>query len=206
MEITITEGLATLKNLNNRIQKETREASFVTSSVGGKIQAKFKTREDFEQRAKSTFQSLRDLIDRRNKIKASIVASNAATNVTIAGKSYKVAEAIERKSSVALEQQIVATMLQQFNVAQRSADEANTQAQARLDRLLEQTFGKDAKTDPKDIEAMTKGFMATNEGKLVDPIGIIEITEKMNQDIQDFLSNVDVALSISNSTTKIVVE
>jgi hypothetical protein len=201
MQITITEGLCKLKTLNNRIQKETNSAIFITTSVGGKLDPQFKSADDFSVKAKAAVQSLKDLIEQRNKIKAAIVSSNATTDVVIAGKTYKVAEAIERKSSVQFEKALLSTMIQQFNLAQRKVEQTNRQAQERLDKLLEQTFGKDAKVDPDNIKTMSDGFMSKNEAKFVDPLNIMEHIEKLNNDIEEFLSNVDVALSVSNSTT-----
>jgi hypothetical protein len=201
MQITITEGLCKLKTLNNRIQKETNSAIFITTSVGGKLDPQFKSADDFSVKAKAAVQSLKDLIEQRNKIKAAIVSSNATTDVVIAGKTYKVAEAIERKSSVQFEKALLSTMIQQFNLAQRKVEQTNRQAQERLDKLLEQTFGKDAKVDPDNIKTMSDGFMSKNEAKFVDPLNIMEHIENLNNDIEEFLSNVDVALSVSNSTT-----
>ena len=201
--ITVTEALCKLKTINSRINKEINTSTFITVSVGGKLEPQFKTREEFEAKTKANAQSLKDLIELRNKMKAAIVASNATTKVSIAGKEYSVAEAIERKSSVQYEKTLLSQMQLQFAASQRKVEQTNKSAQERLDKLLEQTFGKDAKVNPDDIKTMSDSFMSKNEAKFVDPLNLLEFTEKLSNDIEEFLSNVDVALSISNSTTKI---
>lgn len=204
-QITITEALATLKNINARITKETNNTVFIASHITGKIPSGYATLEDFTSKAKSSLQSVKDLITRRNAIKSAVVASNAATSVTIGGKTYTVASAIERKTSVELEKALLQRMVTQFAACTQTVDRANKQAQDRLDVLIQNTFGKDAKVSPDDVSALTKSFMQNNETVVADPIGLREACEVMNKEIDDFLTEVDVKLSISNSTTLIEV-
>jgi hypothetical protein len=148
---------------------------------------------------------VKDLIVRRNAIKSAVVASNAATLVTISGKNYTVASAIERKTSVELEKALLTRMVTQFAACTQTVDRANKQAQDRLDVLIQNTFGKDAKVSPDDVSALTKSFMQNNETVTADPIGLREACEVLNTEIENFLTEVDVKLSISNSTTLIEV-
>ena len=48
-----------------------------------------------------------DLISRRNKIKSAIIMSNAKTVVEVAGKQMTVAEAIDKKSSIEYEKELL---------------------------------------------------------------------------------------------------
>ncbi|HYK73264.1 MAG TPA: hypothetical protein VEV44_09105, partial [Pseudoneobacillus sp.] len=100
MEITIAKGLVELKLLNNRINRVINDSVFAGFTVGKKVMTGFNDIEELEQRAKSDYQSVQDLIKRRNEIKSAIVVSNATTEVQIADKTLTVAEAIERKSSI----------------------------------------------------------------------------------------------------------
>ena len=56
--------------------------------------------EEFKKRTTSDFQSLNDLIKRRNQVKNAIVSSNAVTKVTVGGQTMTVAEAIEYKTII----------------------------------------------------------------------------------------------------------
>jgi hypothetical protein len=204
-KITITEGLVSLKTLNNRIENEITSTTFAVSSQKGKQISGFKSVDDFVARAKSQYQSIVDLINRRNAIKSKIVESNALTKVVIAGTEYTVAGAIERKASVKYELQLINTLQQQFNRATAIADRANTDAQTRLDNLINTTFGKDSKVDATLIKSMSDSFWGENECLVRDPLSITNVVSTMSKDVENFLSNVDVVLSISNATTFIEV-
>jgi hypothetical protein len=200
MQITITEGLVNLKTISARIEKEITATTFSIASQKGKQISGFKSVDDFVLKAKAQYQSIVDLINRRNKIKSAIVESNALTKVIIGGTEYTVAGAIERKASVAFEQMLINTLTQQFNKATMLADRANNDAQTRLDNLINTTFGKDSKVDASQQKSISDSFWEQNLSMVRDPLDTIEIVAKMSNDVENFLANVDVALSISNST------
>jgi hypothetical protein len=200
MQITITEGLVNLKTISARIEKEITATTFSIASQKGKQISGFKSVDDFVLKAKAQYQSIVDLINRRNKIKSAIVESNALTKVIIGGTEYTVAGAIERKASVAFEQMLINTLTQQFNKATMLADRANNDAQTRLDNLINTTFGKDSKVDASQQKSISDSFCEQNLSMVRDPLDTIEIVAKMSNDVENFLANVDVALSISNST------
>lgn len=203
--ITITEGLVELKTLDARIQKEISSNVFIASHLKGKSPNGFSSVDVFNAKVKSTLQSIKDLIARRNKIKSAIVNSNAVTKVTIGSKTYTVAEAIERKQSVALEVQLLSTLMNQFNSCYSQVERSNNQAQERLDKQIETSLGKDAKSNPEDIKTISEIFWNKNDTIVADPIGIREAAETLAKEIDSFRSEVDVRLSISNSTTMIEV-
>ena len=60
-----------------------------------------------ESRAKADYQSIEALIKRRNAIKSAIVVSNATTKIEVAGVKMTVAEAIERKTSISYDIQLL---------------------------------------------------------------------------------------------------
>src|SRR5690554_4907003 len=100
MEMTITRGLSELKLINDRIQRKINDARFAVGNKNNNKKIDGMTIEEFNKNAKSQYQSIQDLIERRKKIKSAIVDSNAKTVVTIAGKEMTVASAIERKESI----------------------------------------------------------------------------------------------------------
>jgi len=199
--MTITEGLVALKTLDARIEKEISQTTFSLANQKGKPIAGYENVDAFIAKAKAQYQSILDLIARRNKIKSAIVESNAITKVTIDGVVYSVAGAIERKASIKYDQMLASTMFQQFQRASRVVEVATGEAQQRLDNLLLSTFGKDAKVDASQIQSVSDGFWKQNETILRDPLNTVATVETINRNVQSFLANVDVALSISNATT-----
>ncbi|ATW58357.1 hypothetical protein CNR37_00150 [Pseudomonas phage ventosus] len=202
-EISITRALAQVKALNDRIARAT-SVVFVTTTVGGK-HASGKPAQEVGEQLKSNLQSVQALIEQRKAIKSAIVRSNAVTNVVIAGVTQTVAEAIERKSSIVLEQ----TLLQQLRVQQAQAvsavERTNVAVAARLDDLIKTAVGKDRQVTAADLAAITTPFEAQNKAEVLDPSDITKVIEQLTTDIDAFLLEVDFALSEVNATTKIVV-
>lgn len=201
-QISITRALAELKTLDDRITKAT-QGTYVMHSVGGKIQGSNLQEQEISEKVKGNFQSYKDLLDRRNKLKCAIVSSNAITKVMIGEVEMTVAEAIERKNSISFEEQMVASLINQYNKHVTYVEQLNVQANQRLNQLIETNLTKDRKVSEEEFEAISKPFMAKNEAKVFDPIGVAALVEQMQKSIEDFKLNVDFALSEINATTKI---
>ena len=84
------------KKINSKIQK----ASFVDMAKNNEenvVNARV-DRETFKKQAEASFQQIRDLIDRYQKIDAAIVASNASTKIQTSYGEYTVAAAISLRN------------------------------------------------------------------------------------------------------------
>jgi hypothetical protein len=66
--------------------------------------------------------------------------------------------------------------------------------------LVERSLGKEKRADPKEFENISKPFIDANQLKLIDPLNIDTLIEKMKKDIETFETDVDVVLSEANST------
>lgn len=207
MEMTITRALAELKLLDKRITGKIHNTTFVepNKKSADKV-ARIYTRSEFDEKVKSEYQSILDLIERRKKIKSAIVESNAITHVEIGGKTYTVAEAIERKNSIEYEKQLLATMKAQYKLALASVNRENERVQETLDKLLETMLGKEAKNVTIESNEMAKKYLEDNEYEIVDPLKIVEKIETLEKEIDEFESEVDFVLSESNTITKISIE
>jgi hypothetical protein len=198
-KISITRALTKLKTLDSKIKKEISNNCYVTVSVGGKIS------EHSQCNAKASFQAVQDLINFRDNLKSEVAKSNAVTNVTVAGKEMTVVEAIESKNSIGYKVELLKELKRQLADKRYQIEDVNSDAERRLDRLIESSVGSD-KTKAKDeVEAITKTFLQRNEAKLVDDLGIEKVIKELEDDIQEFVDDVDIALSESNSRTYIEV-
>lgn len=205
MEMTITRGLAELKLLDKRINRTVNESVLAGFTVGKKVMNGFTNVEEIEKRAKSDYQSIQDLIKRRNEIKSAIVVSNATTEVEIAGQKMTVAEAIERKTSIDYDKQLLAKLKQTYANIVNHVDRVNDDVKNRLDKQLEILYGKDGKNKASENEELTKVFKEDNEAKFIDPINLRDKIENLTAEIEDFESEVDFILSESNTITRIAV-
>ena len=206
MEITVTRALGELKLLDKRIGDSIRGVAAVEIVLDGKILNGRVTQDEFTEKAKANLHSVRDLIKRRTGIKEALVASNAATSLTVAGKSMTVAAAIERKSSIEYEKALLAHLRTQNQVAEQKTEKLKAEVQTRLDALLNQHFGgKDSKVTKEDMEVISGPFLKRNEPSLLDPIKIAATIEALQKEIDDFATEVDWALTESNARTMITV-
>lgn len=206
MEMTITRALSELKMLDKRIQRAIQEAVLGGYTIGKKPMTGFHSVDEIEKRAKSDFQSIQDLIKRRNQIKSAIVISNATTEVEIAGKKMTVAEAIERKTSIQYEQQLLNKLKQTYTILVNKVDQVNEDVKNRLDKHLETLYGKEGKVKASENEELIKPFLEENEAKFIDPIRLKDRIDELAKEIEEFLMEVDYALSESNTITRITIE
>ena len=194
-KITITRALSTIKLLDKKITKGIQKGQFITFKIGQKVQ------EDITPEA--DFQSVQDLITERNNLKVAVMLSNSTVDVTIAGKVYKVIEAIERKANIKYDNSLLQALRGQLDSARYRVDSQNEDVQRRLDKLLEASVGKDGKAE--DIKAIVEPFEKRNLAVLEDALDIENKIEVLETFIDEFLSEVDLSLSESNATTTIKV-
>lgn len=204
--MTITRGLVELKLLDKRINDRIESINFVGAVQGKKdITTKLLRKADLEKEAKSGLQSIKDLIERRKKIKSLIVASNAQTKVTIADKKYTVADAIERKNSIGYEKELLRELRSQLEKAESEVIRQNNKMEETLENLLgQQLMSEKKKTE--DAQMFIKSYKELNEYKLFDPISIRKTIKEIEEEVDMFLAEVDFILSESNATTFIEVE
>lgn len=201
-QISITRALAEIKILSDRIATAA-SAGMVSVVVDGKSVDSGKPTQEVEAILKANLQQAQDLIKRREVLKSAIVVSNAKTNVTIGSQEMTVAEAIERKQSVAFQQQLLQALKTQLMRANAKVNQTNTEVEARADALVQTAVGRDRKVEQAEIDAIVKPFRAKNEASIADPNKVADVIATMENEISDFVLNVDFALSEVNAVTKI---
>lgn len=200
-EFTITRALVEIKTLEKRIQKQTDEACFIAITYKGQVPNLTTNVEP------AKYQSIRDLIARRDSIKRAIIRSNGVSKVTICKRVYTVQEAIDRKSSIQWEKSLVRKMQEQRSAMINEMERHNTKVQSQLDKLLESQFGsKDSKSNKDDLGNISEQYRKSNLATLVDPIGLEKEIEKLTASIEEFEKEVDFVLSESNALTKVKIE
>ena len=148
---------------------------------------------------KSKYQQIQDLIYNYNALDKAIVISNSIAKVNIGNKEYTVADAIKRKDNIEFEQDLLRKMKQSHSKGLSNVNSRNQEVERRLD---EQTINM----EKQDKEQWSNVYRKQNEWQVIDPIGIISEIEKLELDIDEFLTEVDYALSTSNAITIIDVD
>lgn len=197
-KMSITEALVELKTLDARINKAIDKPwCAVIKTKDEKDPKVFDTRETI----KANYQSVTDLIEERAKIKSAIVRSNAVTEVTVAGVTMTVAEAIERKSSIDYEKSLKHQMERQFVGCMTEITNENRKVDIRFDGILEKLVGSDRTNISEEHKAIAETYRQNNQVELLDPINLENKIQKFEEKISEFEANIDVALSMSNAIT-----
>lgn len=195
--ISVTQALSELKLVRKRIDNVVDGVEFTTLKKANDLLDVTK----FSAKATAAHQSFTDLLARYNALKAAIVKSNATTHVTIAGTTYTIAEAVERKRTIEFERDLLTRFQHQFTRVKEDFEAHQRNEQARVERLLTTELAKDAKTNVEVIQQLTATFLAQNKATIVDPLNLADLIRTMTESIENFETKVDYILSESNGRT-----
>ena len=213
-QISVHRGLKELKLLSSRISKTIQDSQFIGVIKGNAKVVKGQDVEEFKRDIQGSYQSVIALINRRARIKSAIVLSNAGVEagtklrrIKVAGQEWTVAEAIEYKSSVSYEVELLNAMKAQYSEAQTTIERENLKAEARFDEYVNTMLGKDAKQKltPDELDSFRTKFDEVNKFSLIDPLAIKKKIADLDKKIDDFLLDVDTVLSEDNGITLIEV-
>lgn len=201
-KMTIHRALAELKLIDARIEKGIGEIEPTGIQVKGKLVNGAHDRESFENEAKSKFQSVTDLIERKLKIKSAIVKANAETMITVAGKSMTIADAINYKQIVGVRRMLANTLLNKHKSKETTMEHNNAKIESNALQLAGAALQKDnVKIGDNDAVAITKPYIEANEFHLVDPLGVRSKADKIIEEVEKFEVEIDATLSEINATT-----
>ncbi|AOX00075.1 hypothetical protein BJP34_12005 [Moorena producens PAL-8-15-08-1] len=204
--MTVTDALAELTLLQKRIDsaRAALDNNTLISVVEvGQVPTGFKSREDYEIKAKAALQKVDALIARRRTIKRVIVLSNASTMVTIADQEMTVAEAIEMKMFIMYYEAVIGTMQSAYTKTLNQYKMAQARVKERLDKLALEVLGQNASVGSQKYQSLADSFLAREGVELLDPTNLAEELERRQTFIEQFKSTVDRVLSISNARTMI---
>ncbi len=205
--LSVTRALTELKNAKARFTRELSNATFVDVVVGhGPLQTGRK-RESVSS-LKENIQSSKDKIDNlRHSIqalKSAIVLSNATTQVSIRNRTMTVAEAIEWKATVALEQSLLAKLRGNLLEARNTIQVTNQALDKQIESLLIAGLGNDKKKWSEDeMTVLVNSQKNSKEATLLDPLSIERWIETLTQELDGLVAEIDASLSESNAKTNI---
>ena len=200
-QMSVTQGLAELKLLEKRLIGSLDRVKWTDVSSKTNVVDTDK----LKKLAESEYQSYTDLLTRREAIKRAIVLKNATTVVELGTWKGTVAEAIEKKAHIEYKKNLLNSMKQSLTTSQTLLAQKEAELDSRLDKLLQSELGKDVKTNPETIQAITKSFKETNKVIHHDPLDLPEKIKVLEQEIEDFETNIDWKLSEANGRNMISV-
>ena len=205
-KMTIHKALAELKLLDGRIEKATGDAVFVaankhSNTVIGGVQVL-----EFAGQAKDALRSIQTLISRRNAIKRAVTRSNAVTMVSIGGKEYTVAEAIDMKNLGMEHLKYLCSVIEtQYAGAKAKAERENGEKlEQRADTYIQSLYqNADKKNISEEVRKMRDDFITSQTIEILDPVSAVKTAAALHEEIDAFMADVDSALSVSNALTTI---
>lgn len=205
-KITIHRGLAELKLIDAKIEKQISEIEPTGFYQKDKLINNVIKLEDFEKSAQSKYDSVIDLIKRKNTIKSAIVKANNTTPVKVGTKTMSIADAINYKTAIQFKKKLADSLKAKQNKMIATVNNSNTIVEANVQKILEATFGKEnVKAGKDDVESVRKPYMEANEFHLFDPIKVGSLVEQLELEVSEFEMEVDAALSEINAVTFIEV-
>ena len=205
--MNIHKALCELKLLDARLTKEigALEAVGTTKAYSQKVGAV--SVEDFARRAKETYQSIQDLMSRRNAIRRAVMLSNATTAVLIGGTEYTVAEAIEMKNhGIEFLARLCSRLSTSYNACAQRVDEENEALDRKADAYVSAITGsRDLKNISEEVKRLREHYVSDQRIELVNPLHAEKTISELSDRVDRFVSDVDSALSTSNAVTQITV-
>lgn len=207
MKMTLARALAEIKLLNSKIEKNIGRLQLVATKTGKKdiVNGSNEKVVDFNENAKSNYQSTLDLIKRRNFIKSKLTQANAITTISIGQDSYTIAEAIDRKNSIQIEKTLLDKMKSNLNLQIKNMNTANDKMEADINRMVETKMGVD-KSKAEDVANLKRIFRESDTTTLVDPLDLKVKIEDLEKSIENFELNIDFTLSEANAINYIEIE
>lgn len=201
--ISIARALVELKTLDSRINKITNQTQWIIFKTKNKNSNY--SEEEFKKSTQSEYQSLLDLIIRRDKLKNAIMKSNSLTQVELGGTKMAVSEAIEYKKTIEYKKKLLETLKRQRQSVTIEYESHKQRVQNKIDDNIKVICGKDSKPDETVIKSVSEGITKGDPIEIFDPIGLDKVIKEMETSIEDFTANVDYVLSESNALTTITV-
>lgn len=205
--MTIHRALAELKLIDSRIEKAIASIEPTGVMQANKPVSGFYAKEDFEKSAKANYQSVLDLIERKNKIKSAIVSANGVTTVNVGGKTITIADAINFKAVIVFKKNLIASLLKKHNAIKSKFITENEKVHNVALENAKIMIGKQGddrvKPTDDDVKAIVEPFVKRNEFHLVNPLNIESLTESLQKEVNEFEVEVDSVLSEINAITVI---
>lgn len=211
--MTIHKALAELKVIDNRINRAICDGSYVIANKHSNEKIGGTPINVYKERMKADYQKVDDLIKRRNAIKRAVVLSNATTKVKVGDVEYTVAEAIEMKNhGMEFVDDFAKVIASQYARAKAEIDKNSGDA---IEKRAEQYVLSVIQAQPKDskmtvdsdaMKALRKTYIENNTYDMIDPLGVDDIIERMTNEVNEFNTEIDAALSVSNALTVIEFE
>lgn len=205
-QMSLHRVLSELKLIDKKINDKISSLELITVKKGDKL-LKNINEEEFINNAKSSYESVEALIERRCNLKNALIIANANNYVSINGRTLSIAEAIDYKNITEYKKNLLKVLKDQYSRAIRNYENEDLKNNNALEELIKTAVGNKNDNSESDalIKAMTDGYMSRNTLSYVDPISIKNKIDKLQSEIDEFDSEIDSVLSEANARVTVEV-
>lgn len=207
-KMSVHKALSERKIIDSRIKSVISSNQFVAVNKHSneKIDGLLVT--DYKKNLQGAWDKVSGLMKRRDAINRAVTLSNATTKVEIGGGEYTVAEAIWMKNhGMELYQLLHRELKNHLSACLVAIEKWNgKELEERAEKYITGLYGDKDKVNADDVEKVRRQFFDNYKLDLIDPIHASEKIEELEKKINDFMVDVDSALSVSNAVTEITIE
>lgn len=205
--MSVLKALKTCKIIQDRLDGIDGNVSFVAANRASAKKIGGITKDAFCDSAKSGYQSAVDTINRYGALKSAISQYNASATVSIGGKTYTIAAALDYKNNgIQMKKLLLEKLKKQYVAAKNKIALENGD---KLDRALADAASKffegTVKANTAEYMQFAADYRDDNGFVLVDPIGIEAAIRNLEDEISEFEAEVDTAITASNAITEITI-
>lgn len=163
----------------------------------------------FENEAKSSYQSITDMIDRYTRLDTAITLANASTEIKLSddtvmtrAAAISMRKALVGDTSTDFTGRLISVLERQFASVSVTANELNAKADRELEQYKDNmTSGDKAKELTPAVTQTLESLVADNRADIIDPIGVEKEIKKLEDKYETLKKELDSAIKVSNATT-----
>ena len=212
MKMTLHRALAQRKTTKARITKEISTGVFIETTVGTSGKVKGTPVPEVERNIQGSYDRTLALIANLYELSTAINRANNGiaddtTNlhtVDFDGKQATLSSILAAQEGLRYRKQLAEKLTRQLADAQYEVTSSEVDVAERCDQFLAAMGGGDKKKlTAAEIDAYSKNFHANNDRKLVDPLGLEKLVEKMKEANEALDVECDSKISEINALTQI---
>lgn len=163
----------------------------------------------FENEAKSSYQSITDMIDRYTRLDTAITLANASTEIKLSddtvmtrAAAISMRKALVGDTSTDFTGRLINVLERQFANVSATANALNAEADRELKQYKDNmTSGDKAKELTPAVTQTLESLVADNRADIIDPIGVEKEIKKLEDKYETLKKELDSAIKVSNATT-----
>lgn len=203
MEMSLHRVIAEIKNIEQKLQQPVQLVATASKKDGmvGNL-----TKEQFAKESQSALDSYVANVEKLRKLKAARNRANSTWCVIVGNDSMTIDEAIIRKATVGYLQMLVNNCKNQYNAALQQVQAASNEVEKKIDAQVTAISGSTKKVSDEELTAIRKMLERSTGREIAIGSNVEAFIKECSQQIENFLVEVDFALSEANATCKVVID